>query len=73
MNNFKSIFDAIKKYLKETEVEAKKVIWPDRKYVTAATVIILIIVILSAVFITVVDFSFVRIFKFLTQNLNIRL
>ena len=73
MNNFKSIFDAIKKYLKETEVEAKKVVWPDRKYVTAATVIILIIVVLSAVFLTAVDISFVHIFKFLTDNLNVRL
>ncbi|MEK7376197.1 MAG: preprotein translocase subunit SecE [Candidatus Margulisiibacteriota bacterium] len=73
MNNFKSIFDAIKKYLKETEVEARKVVWPGRKYVTAATVIILIIVVLSAVFITAVDFSFAKIFKFLIENLNIRL
>jgi preprotein translocase subunit SecE len=73
MNNFKGVIDAVKKYLKETEVEAKKVVWPDRKYVTAATVIILIIVILSAVFITVVDISFANIFKFLTENLNVRL
>ncbi len=73
MNKIKEIAEAVKKYLKETEAEAKKVVWPDRRYVTTATVIILVIVALSAVFITLVDVSFVKIFKFLTDNINIRL
>ncbi|MFA5098499.1 MAG: preprotein translocase subunit SecE [Candidatus Margulisiibacteriota bacterium] len=73
MNKIKEIAEAVKKYLKETEAEAKKVVWPDRRYITTATVIILVIVALSAVFITLVDVSFVKIFKFLTDNINVRL
>lgn len=55
----------VRKFLKETEVESKKVIWPDRKYVAAATVIVLVIVIVSAVYVMVIDLGFTEMFKFL--------
>ena len=59
--------DKIQSYLKETVAEMKKVVWPDRRYVTTATVIILILVILTAVFLMVVDFGFTEIFKVLLR------
>ncbi|MCX5749435.1 MAG: preprotein translocase subunit SecE [Candidatus Saganbacteria bacterium] len=57
------IIKRIKTYLKETETEAKKVVWPDRKYVAAATVIILIIVFLSSAYVLLVDWGFAEMFK----------
>jgi len=55
------------RFLKETRSETKKVVWPDRKYVTAATVIILITVLIVGVYVMFVDFAFTRIFAFLMR------
>ena len=55
----------IKTYIKETESEAKKVVWPEKKYVAAATVIILIIVFLCAGYVMMLDFGFNEMFKLL--------
>jgi len=51
----------VRKFLAETRAEFVKVIWPDRKYVTAATIIILVIVIAMSLFVMVADFSFSKI------------
>lgn len=50
-------------YLKETIAEVKKVVWPDRRYVTVATIIILVLVILTGVFVMLVDWGFAETFK----------
>lgn len=55
----------IKQFLKETEIESKKVIWPDRKYVVAATIIVLIIVMVSSLYVMFLDFGLAKIFEFL--------
>jgi|GEM_PF-1224250 len=57
----------IKTYLKETESEAKKVVWPEKKYIAAATVIILIIVFLCAGYVMMIDWGFTEIFKVLNM------
>jgi preprotein translocase subunit SecE len=54
--------------LRETIAELKKVTWPNRKYVTVASVLIVIIVILVAVFVMLVDYGFTWIFKSLTAR-----
>ena len=59
------LIEKIRTYLKETETEARKVIWPDRKYVAAATVIVLVIVFLSTLYVMILDFGFVKIFEIL--------
>ena len=58
-----SIVNRAKKFLKETESEARKVIWPDRKYTAAATVIVLIIVFLCAIYVLAIDFGFGKLFE----------
>lgn len=55
----------IKRFLKEVELELKKVIWPDRKFVFAATLIVLAIVLLSAGYVLFVDFVLAKIFDLL--------
>ena len=61
--NFKEIREKIIAYLKEIQSEAKKVIWPGRQYITAATIIVLVIVVLVASFIMVVDYGFAKFFS----------
>jgi len=57
----------IQNYLKETLAEMKKVVWPDRRYITVATVIILILVIATALFVMGVDSVFAWLFKALLR------
>ncbi|MBU0686694.1 MAG: preprotein translocase subunit SecE [Candidatus Margulisbacteria bacterium] len=53
----------IGRFFKETRAEVKKVVWPDRRYVMVATIVILAIVILVSVFVMFVDWGFSNIFK----------
>ena len=57
----------VQQFLKETETEAKKVTWPDKKYVLAATIIVMLIVTIIAVYVMILDFGFLKLFEFLTK------
>ena len=59
--------DKLLTYIKETQAEMKKVVWPDRKYVVVATTIILILVMLTAFFVMFVDFGLTEVFKVLIK------
>ncbi len=50
-------------FLKETRSETKKVIWPSKQYIIAATVIVIFIVIASGIYISVIDWAFAKFFK----------
>jgi preprotein translocase subunit SecE len=54
-------------YFKETKAETRKVVWPDRRYITTATIIILILVVLSGVYVMTVDFVLTKIFGLLLR------
>ncbi|MFH1386629.1 MAG: preprotein translocase subunit SecE [bacterium] len=54
-------------YLNETLAEVKKVVWPDRRYVTVATIIVLALVFITAIFVMLVDYGFSAIFKVLLK------
>ena len=62
------IFEKIKQYLKEVWQEAKKVVWPDQRYVTMATIIILIVVAILTVFVWGMDIFFVRAWQVLSRT-----
>ncbi|MBU1027104.1 MAG: preprotein translocase subunit SecE [Candidatus Margulisbacteria bacterium] len=64
MNN---IFGRLVKFFKETRSELKKVVWPDRRYVMVATMIVLVLVILTAMYVMAIDFTFSRLFGFLLK------
>lgn len=57
----------IQNYLKETQTEMKKVVWPDRRYITVATLIVLVLVIITGVFVMVVDYGLAGVFKVLLR------
>jgi len=54
-------------YIKETQTEVKKVVWPDRRYISVATLIILFLVFLTSAFVMLVDFGLAEIFKVLMR------
>ena len=66
--NIKEVKEKTVNYLKEIRSEAKKVVWPSRTYVVAATIIVLVIVFLVAIYVMAVDFSFAKIFGYLHQT-----
>ena len=61
------MFAKIQEFLQEVKIELKKVTWPSRKETIASTVIVLITVLISAVFLGLVDFILSKIIRvFLT-------
>ncbi|MFH1576611.1 MAG: preprotein translocase subunit SecE [Candidatus Margulisiibacteriota bacterium] len=63
----KDKFGQVVKYFKETRAETKKVVWPDRRYVAVATVIILVLVVITGLYVMAVDFTFSKIFGLLLR------
>jgi len=60
--------DKIIGYLKETVAEMRKVVWPDRRYVTVATIIILVLVFITGVFVLTIDFGLGKVFTALMNR-----
>ena len=56
------LFQTLKTYLQESVQETKKVAWPERKFVMAATGLVLIIVFFTTLLVMGVDYLFSRIF-----------
>ena len=63
----KEIKNKILGYLRETQAEIKKVAWPQRQYVMAATIMVLAIVIVVGIIITLLDIGLSKIVMFLTK------
>jgi preprotein translocase subunit SecE len=55
------MLEKLRNFLREVRVEMEKVTWPGRKEVQAATLVIIALVILLAVFIGAVDFVVSRV------------
>ncbi len=64
----KDKFGQLVKFFKETRAETKKVVWPDRRYVTVATIIILFLVFLVGFYVMFIDLAFGKIFGFLIKK-----
>jgi preprotein translocase SecE subunit len=64
----KRIIENLIGYIKETRAEAKKVVWPDRRYVTVATIVILFLVLITSIYVVGIDFVLGKFFAvFLKQ------
>ena len=57
----------IVEYLKETLAEMKKVVWPDQRYVSVATLIVLVLVFLTGFFVMIIDFGLTEVFKIILR------
>ena len=61
------MFEKIQEFFREVKIELKKVTWPSRKETIASTVVVLITVLISAVFLGLVDYILSKIIRvFLT-------
>ncbi len=54
-------------FIKETRSELRKVVWPERRYVMVATIIILFLVVLTGLYVMGVDFVYTKIFGYLIR------
>ena len=57
------MFQKIVQFLKEVQLELKKVVWPTRKDTLASTSVVLIIVIIIAFFLGLIDLGLTRIIR----------
>ena len=58
----------IRDYIKETQVETRRVIWPNRKYVISATIVILLIVLIVGFLLMGIDLVLSYVMGFLLQS-----
>ena len=54
----KSWFSRVKQYWKDTAAELKKVVWPSRKQVINNTIVVCVVVLISALVVLLLDFVF---------------
>jgi len=54
-------------FLGETNQEIKRVTWPTRKYVTSATIIVLVIVFVMSLAVAIVDWGFTQLINALIK------
>ncbi|MCX7966834.1 MAG: preprotein translocase subunit SecE [Syntrophorhabdaceae bacterium] len=61
--DFKEKFESVKKYFLEVFLEGKRITWPSRKDTVKGTYIVLITVIISAIFLGIVDIGLAKIIQ----------
>jgi preprotein translocase subunit SecE len=57
------MFEKVVQFLKEVQIELKKVVWPTRKDTIASTTVVLILVIIIAIYLGLVDLGLSRIIR----------
>jgi preprotein translocase subunit SecE len=61
----KGIVDKVRQFLREVRIELKKITWPGRKVTMASTVVVIVIVLISGVYLGVVDMILSRLIRFI--------
>lgn len=59
----KGLLDKTKNFFIEIKSESKKIIWPEREQLTKATVIVVIVVFIFAVYLGIFDFILTYLFS----------
>jgi preprotein translocase subunit SecE len=60
MDRVKIIADKIARFLKEANIELKKVTWPTPRQTLASTSVVIIVVIIVSIFLGIVDFGLAK-------------
>jgi preprotein translocase subunit SecE len=58
MENELTFTEKMKGFFNEVIAELKKVTWPTRKQVTTSTLVVIVVVVLTAIYLNVVDLGF---------------
>ena len=61
----KDIVGKARQFLREVRIELKKITWPGRKVTMASTVVVIVIVLISGVYLGVVDMLLSRLIRFI--------
>ena len=61
----KGIVVQARQFLREVRIELKKITWPGRKVTMASTVVVIVIVLISGVYLGVVDMILSRLIRFI--------
>jgi preprotein translocase subunit SecE len=61
------VFDKTKIFLKEVKIELKKVVFPGREEVIGSTKVVLVLVLITAVFLGMIDMLLSRIIDFVIK------
>lgn len=62
----KGLFSRIRQYFREVRQELKKVVWPSRREVLAASLVVIAIIVIFSLLIGGLDFLLVKLVKFVT-------
>lgn len=63
----KETLEKAKIFLQEVKVEGKRVIWPTRQQLTAATILVIMLLIVIGSYLGIVDVAFSYIFKYIEK------
>ena len=63
MEKIKLIISKIKRFLREAQVELKKVTWPTPKEALASTSVVIVVVMIVSLFLGVVDLGLTKIIR----------
>ncbi|MBN1665217.1 MAG: preprotein translocase subunit SecE [Deltaproteobacteria bacterium] len=63
MDKVKLIVQKIKEFLKEAQVELKKVTWPTPRQTAASTAVVIVVVIIISLFLALVDFGLAKVIR----------
>lgn len=61
----KGIADKVRQFSREVKTELKKISWPGRKETSASTVVVIVIVLVSGVYLGIVDLILSRLIRFI--------
>jgi preprotein translocase SecE subunit len=61
----KGIVNKVKQFLREVRAELKKITWPSRKETIASTVVVIVIVLISGVYLGIVDAILSRLIRYI--------
>jgi preprotein translocase subunit SecE len=61
----KGIVNKVKQFLREVRAELKKITWPGRKETIASTVVVIVIVLISGVYLGIVDAILSRLIRYI--------
>lgn len=62
-----SVWERFRQYLREVSYELKKVVWPSRKETIGSTSVVVVIVLISALFLGVVDLVLSRLVRLIIE------